>query len=89
MIDSIYKFQYVPLDGSETLVRYIDLDQIVAVGMFVDEMIIGVQIDCKQRDAPLVIEIIAAPALRNLEIAKVHSEMNKLVDAWSTYKERT
>ncbi len=76
---SIYKFS---LTGFTEATRYIDLDQIVAVGMFVEGEIIGISIDCKQRDAPLVIEILTEPQFSITEAEKVKTAMSLLIEAW-------
>lgn len=89
MSGSVYRFMYSPVSNRTSLfVRYIDLGQIVAVGMFVESDIIGVQVDCKHRDAPLVIEVISEPHLLSLEIEKVNRAMLVLVDAWTAYMQK-
>lgn len=82
-MDRIYKFEYVPVGGRSAIVRYIDLDQIVAIGMFMSEDLIGVQIDCKYRDAPLVIEILTEQEQLSSEMERVAAEVAALVAAWS------
>lgn len=82
MSNPIYCFEYVPPNNQPKTIRFIDLDQIVAVGLFVEGDIIGIQIDCKHRDAPLVIEMLTKPQLVDLEVAKVNIAAAALVEAW-------
>ena len=85
MISSIYKFEYQPVWKQPMIIRYINLDQIMAVGMFVEGELIDIQIDCKHRDAPLVIEISTQPELLSMETEKVKAAVDKLVSSWEQH----
>ena len=83
MSNPIYCFEYSPLNNQSKIIRFVDLDQIVAIGMFVDGDIIGIQIDCKHRDAPLVIEMLTESKLLISEVEQVNFSMAALVEAWT------
>lgn len=85
-MDSIYKFNYVPVGIGPAVIRHIDLSEILAIGMFNEGVLIGVQIDCKHRDAPLVIEILTEPHLLSLEIEKVRFDVDLLILSWKDFK---